>query len=72
MLVYLPCNFVPLGVVFESNGKVSTVIELPEGSRLCWTLLEGAGLRRTLDLILLGKYLSIKIMMFMLRPGHSY
>ena len=47
---HLPRNLVTLGVMLQSNGEVSPVVELPEGGWLCWTLLESTCLWRTRNL----------------------
>ena len=47
--LYLPCNLVAFGVVFQLDGKVSSFVEFSEGSGFCWTFLEGVSTGRTSD-----------------------
>ena len=51
ILSHLPCYLIALGIMFQSDGKVSTVVELPKGGGLSRTLLECTCLWRGRHLI---------------------
>lgn len=44
---YLPGDAIALGVMLQSNGEISTLVELPKRRGSGWTLFESSGCRRT-------------------------